>query len=43
MESTLKNLHKLKLMHPDVNVHLNTIIDKAINNLYAHIKNGGSF
>ncbi len=42
-ESTLKNLLELKLLHPDINVHLNTILDKAINLLYSHIKNGGSF
>lgn len=42
-ESTLKNLQELKLMHPNINVHLNTIIDKAINLLYSYIKNGGEF
>lgn len=41
--STLKKLQELKLLHPNVNVHLNTLIDNAINLLYSYIKNGGNF
>lgn len=39
-ESTLRKLIELKGLHPDINVHLNTIIDRAITNLYDHVKNG---
>lgn len=40
--STVRHLSELKAAHPDINVYLNTIVDKAINNYHDYIfnKNG---
>ena len=42
--STLRKLNELKTNHPDVNVHLNTILDAAILHYYDYIlKENGKF
>ncbi len=41
-KSTVRHLNELKAAHPDINVYLNTIVDKALNHYYDYIfnKNG---
>ncbi len=41
-KSTVRHLSELKAAHPDINVYLNSIVDKALNHYYDYIfnKNG---
>lgn len=42
--STLRKLNELKTLHPDVNVHFNTLLDAAILHYYNYItKENGKF
>gem|GEM_PF-1185803 len=35
--STLRKLHELRALHPDINAYINTIIDEAINHYYNYV------
>ncbi|QLY77901.1 hypothetical protein [Clostridium intestinale] len=40
---TIRRMGELKLLHPDINIPLNRIIDMALNHYYYYIKEGGKF
>lgn len=40
---TIRRVGELKLLHPDINIPLNRIIDMALNHYYYYIKEGGEF
>ena len=40
---TIRRVGELKLLHPDINIPLNRIIDMALNHYYYYIKDGGEF
>ena len=35
--STVRRLHEIKAGHSDINIYMNTIIDKAINHYYEEV------
>lgn len=40
---TIRKMGELKVLHPDINISLNMLIDMALNHYYEYIKGGGEF
>lgn len=40
---TVRKIGELKVLHPDINISLNSLVYMALNHYYDYIKNGGEF